>query len=55
MIRLQLGELNFSFNFIYQKWYYNRLACKIAIANLGGSVERKNKMKGNEGNYFKLQ
>ena len=48
MIRLQLGELNFSFNFIYQKWYYNRLACKIAIANLGGSVERKNKMKGKE-------
>ena len=55
MIRLQLGELIFSFNFIYQKWYYNRLACKIAIANLGGPVKRKNIMKGNEGNYFKLQ
>ena len=35
---------------------YNRLACKIAIADLGGTVKRKIKWtrKGMEGNYFKL-
>ena len=32
---------------------YNRLACKIAIANLGGPVKRKINWK--EGNYFRLQ
>ena len=34
---------------------YNRLARKIAIANLGGPVKRKVEWKERKGNYFKLQ
>ena len=37
---------------------YNRLARKIAIANLGGPVKRRiirKERKGKEGKYFKLQ
>ena len=32
---------------------YNRLACKIAIANLGDPVKEESERKGKEGKYFK--
>ena len=38
---LSLHQLQLPLQFCLVKWFYNRLSRKIAIANLGGAVERR--------------